>query len=263
MSNDAPLREVFEPLGNRLYDYESKKYMSNNPFGNATHEDYPFEISFPYHDIMEGIGREVNSYDPVEVYNEAKYYAGRVEKVVKSLQRRTQKVFWDGRETMEVGRCTYPVTKTIQLSDDEQERLFQGWKEELMFCYSVLREIMEARSHVIPENKKMIVKQEATPIMLPEKLPIRNLQKHFTPYFSATQSAIFLQYLKDLQVIPSYIPSDIGRLGQFLFGRTQKDITVGLAKIKDDNVEEEDYKIVQALLVKINKEIERGLKSFK
>lgn len=65
-----PLREVFEPIGNRLYLYESRQYLLNNPFGIGAENDYPFEVFYDYVTVLDEIEKTTNTHDPLEVYRD-------------------------------------------------------------------------------------------------------------------------------------------------------------------------------------------------
>ena len=261
MASNKNLREVLEPLGKRLYEYESGQYLANNPFGEEMESEYSFDTSFDYLNMMDEIGKAVNVYDPYEVYKEAVYYAGRIEKVIKNLQRKTHKSVWEKGETVEIGGEIYPHVRQIKLNAKEQDILYKEWKEELTYCFSTLREIIEARSHTnsIP-NLSSESKTEIIQINLPQNFTIKQIQKHYTPFLLPIQGAQLLQYLKDLQVIPPYGPTDIGRLGRLLFGMHDKSITNGLLSIDNLKMKKEDLKRLQALLKSIDKEIEKDLK---
>lgn len=261
MNNLPALREVFQPLGNRLYLYESEKYLQNNPFGVGMEEDYPFDTPYDYEQALDYIEKEVNKYDPAEVFHESVYYAGRVTKMKQSLRRKTHKAVWNDGETIAVGGVDYPLVKEIELEPKEQQLFFQKCIEELDYFQAVLERISHSRSHVVQNATQRSTK--VVQISLPDKLPLKKLKEDFEPYFSVNQAALFLKLLQELQVVPPYRVTDMGRLGEFMLACNQKGISDGITSINNDDIDKNDLKFVQALLTKLNREVENKLKQIR
>lgn len=261
MNNLPALRDVFQSVGNRLYLYESGKYLQNNPFGVGMEDDYPFDAPYDHERVLDYIEKEVNKYDPVDVFHESVYYAGRVTKMKQSLRRKTHKAVWNDGETIAVGGVDYPHVKEIELEPKEQQLFFQKCIDELGYLQAVLERIANSRSHVVQNATERSIK--VVQINLPDKLPLKKLKAHYNSYLSITQAALFLKILQELQVVPPYNVTDIGRLGELMFACNQKGISDGITSIDNDGVEENDLKFVQALLIELNRKVENKLKELR
>ena len=251
---------VFEYLGARISLYESGYYLVNNPFGQEMADDYPFELPFDYIKVMVQIGQEVNKFDPAEVYSLSYYYYIRIEKVLKTLQKRSYELFWDQMETIKAGGINLPVIKKRKLSASEKDALYKKWKDELLYCQKQIGDILESRKEFNKSKEDANKKEPGIIIHLPENFPIKMLKGHFNPYLSPLQASLFLQILKDLQVIPPYGTTDIGRLGQFIVGRHEKTIADGVRDVENMDYTKEDISILQSLLQKMKESLEKKRK---
>lgn len=238
------ISNVFIPLANRLYLYESEKYLDNNPFTGHMEEDYPFDSPYEYELVLDEIEKSLTRYDPLEVYREASFYLGRVILMIKNLKKMTHKGIWNVDDVFETAEISTPVPKLIPLTIEEQNSLFESWMRELTYTQNILERIMNVRRHVVtPVTSEKV--DSIVEINLPERLPLKTITKHYQAHFSPTQAAILMQYLQDLKAIPPYTKTDIGRLGEFMFACNKKGISDGLTLLENEEVDLKDLEHIR------------------
>ncbi|RYE51859.1 MAG: hypothetical protein EOP48_17660, partial [Sphingobacteriales bacterium] len=83
MTRYESVEQVFQSLGSRLFELETERYI----YANAPIDIGPcFQKEFPYHDIMNEIGKEINTHDTTKVVHVASLYEKRVRNILKKLE---------------------------------------------------------------------------------------------------------------------------------------------------------------------------------
>lgn len=241
------VKELFAPLGKRLYHFESKKYKTES----WRYMDDLLKISyFDYQRLMEDIAKNSNLYDPNLVCEEAKYYLLRTTNILNNLEPIEKEL------TFFVGE-----TRT-KIATEDMKNFWSSFYVNEISCYIDNLHTIINTCEQSPENihrKKRISPVEQQVIELPENFTVTQLNKHFDPQLSVATTTLFLYYLREKSVIPPYSDMALGKLAEVFFVRNQKNITKNLTNIYEVKESEKNLielkKVLQALIKEIDKDI--------
>lgn len=256
MANPTTVKELFAPLGERLYKFESNYFSSFYFYAHHSWEDFDDETPDIYQ-IVKG----ASVFDPQEVYNEAKLHEERVASIIKELKPLERiKIIDDLRQAEEI-----EVPKNFRI------HLLQKWKEEFDSYQTHLQSIQKIafknfqttnclKPSIADQGVGELTKQQVIQINLPENFTVKQLNKDFDPQLSVNQVALFLHYLKDLAILPPYSDLSIGKLAEAFFVRNQKNVTKGLTDIYTIKSNEGELSNLKKVLQNLIKQIDIDLK---
>ena len=250
------VKELFAPLGERLFEFESGRYHNDVGF-------YAFEIDEVLYtsrsDIVANIGKQAYLFDSADVYEEALLYVPRIKAVLDALEPPAfQYIEYDTGDGS-------GIEKTPTTDKDKQE-LVDGYRRVLNTYLKDLDSIIKFRKgHITSKPSPETIKPQPQQmsqsfIQLPENFTVTQLNKHFDPQLSVNQAALFLHYLREQAVLPPYSNSSIGTLAEAFFVRNQKNITKGLTDIYSIKESKEDLNALKGVLQALIKQIDADLK---
>lgn len=202
MDNVENLRKAFAPLGERLHYFESGLYlMKSNEF------DLPVnQHDYYYYDMINKIGRDVNQFDPVSVYEVANEYLFRACQIVELLRSGKKK-----KAENDVNKWNY-------------------WEEELIEYVLNLASIIKSREDsYLASSQKNSIPTELKVIQLPENFTISEFQLHFKPKAHYT-IALLMYYLSKAGIMPNYEQGQYGKIAP-IFGIHEKTIAADIRKL--------------------------------
>lgn len=258
MDKPASVKELFSPLGARLHDFESKKYLKTQTYWEFEGEEYIIS----HVRLIETIGKLADGYDMTEVYREAQYYKARVVKTIDNLEPVEYETD-EGIEELGGFKPSWEI-KTTSTSDKRKAQLMERYSNELSTYLSTLNSIIESREPfvrkaTIDNEHKEAVKPVQNTITLPENFTVKQLSKIFEPQLSPRQAALFLFYLRDTGILPPYSDSDLGRLAEAFFVRNQKNVTTNLTDIHAIKQSKDELLSLKRVLEKLVSEVESDL----
>ena len=257
MANPTNVKELFAPLDERLYKFESNYFSTFYFYANFSSEELD-KVKPNIYEIAKG----VSLFDPDEVYNEAKLHEERVVDILHDLKPLKKiKVIDDFKQVEEV-----------ELYPPRSEYLFKEWQEEFAIYQTHLqsmqkialkrRQSTNSKTPIdVNKGAEVLTKQQITQINLPENFTVSQLNKSFEPQLSVSQAALFLYYLREHAILPPYSDSSIGKLAEAFFVRNQKNVTKGLTDIYTIKSNETELSSLKKVLQKLIKEIDNDLKS--
>lgn len=252
MESPRTVKQLFAPLGNRLYTFESNDYSSD-----YSDEYSEWENHIDYTIIIREIVKVLDEYDPKEVYEESKFYLSRVTDIQKNIKPLTTIVmkFRDG------GCMEKEVPKGTQ------EIWFKKWQDDLEVYQTQLNSIIDISKKRIEfesqreyNNSTQNTTQKVNQINLPENFTVKQLQVIQKPKLSLSQSALFLYYLRDSGILPSYSDASLGKLAEAFLVRNEKTIRDGFTDIYNLKRKKDDLELLKLELQSLLKAIDEDLK---
>jgi len=217
MSLPQALLELFLPLGNRLYYFESGKYVRESRA--VIHPEIDGYITFAYHSLMDEIGKRVNVFSPEQAYRLSTDYLRRVQSLIPKI------------EDVQFETVEYEGTDVVLRGETNAEQK-KAWRErisrELSYYENGLQSIIDTRKNSTIDEDKFIKGRSHTEINLPENFETKELQKHFDPTLNKDEIALLFYILKDRGIIPPYSDTSLSVLLSPLFGRSKQDIRQSL-----------------------------------
>jgi hypothetical protein len=258
MQKPTTVKELFTPLNERLFAFESGRYLQEaNRFIDQTGlEGYDEDHS----KLVYNIGRQASQFNPLDVYNEAITYVERIKAIIESLEPvQYEYVTYDHDDLQDMNGSRPTTEEQKKIWMERHQRELSGFLKDLE---AVLR-VREGVIHhtAVPEQRKQEAINVNQPVIeLPENFTVTQLNKHFDPQLSVNQAALFLYYLREQAILPSYSDSAIGKLAEAFFVRNQKNITKSISDIYTVKRNKDDLKALKLVLDKLLKEIDTDLK---
>jgi|GEM_PF-4924489 len=216
MNYQQSIRQVFAPLGERLYMFKSKMYLYDyaeyiSPMEVEDKMTYYFDEDLVFH-----LGRLVNAFDPQEVVALAKEYEERTYKLLAQLEPRKTKTILSKGEI-----------EIVDLNDEEQAQLLNNWKNELSIYAYELEALQNARIGFTETSEREKIKSENPihPKDLFEKIgkaKVPLYQKEFEQTMSLSQVALFMHYLTEQAIMPPYGITNYSYLASYFFNVSYK-----------------------------------------
>jgi hypothetical protein len=236
----AVLLEVFAPLASRLYDFEI------NPQAQALNKD-------EYTALMDNVGRQLNSFPPQDVWDEATLFR---ERLMEILSKRIP--------PKPIDFSKINLNDYAEKSESEEREMFSG--SELGYYFYSLEKIQEInieqiklRKYIVGEKIEKTVVRE-TVIQLPENFTVKQFAGKFEQRLSLKQTALLLNYLMSAGIMPPYNSSHLGELAKAFFARNDKNIRESLSEIHSIKQNKDDLSALKEALVSMINEIEIDLK---
>ncbi|MGN6399983.1 MAG: hypothetical protein ACTHMD_05990 [Flavisolibacter sp.] len=214
MINPSNAKELFLPLGERLFYYESGKYIA----AAQKFIDYLGDQSYyiPINIINE-IGALANLIDTEDLCKEAAAYLLRVKSILKNLQDTQTELIQYAQVNPE-----NDLNEFVAVTEERKVELRKKHHEELIQYKKLLEGLIKSRKNTLAakiNNTPTISNDVKIEIKFPEDFSVTRLQKHFDPILSIEQAGLFLIYLSENKLIPNYTDSNLGKIAELLFAR--------------------------------------------
>jgi len=237
------IEQVFSPLNERLTKYENRHVMRRNDLGWSSADYLPeFEI----------IRLKVSDFSPESIISQANIYNERVENILSELSKE-----------LPAAVLNTPRPVKLEVIDDSKlkkqnafsEEVF--WLEELEYYNEALLSLIKVWSS--SQSKDEIV-GNLTQINLPENFTLPHLTTNFQPKLSPSQTALFLFYLRETELIPYYSDSALSKFAPPFLGRNSQDIRKELGTLRSHK-SKADLKVIKEQIERLLQSLSADLSS--
>lgn len=261
MSQQTNAKELFLPLGERLFYYESKEYINAAPVYIESYNGY-YEDYFNTHKakvLIDIIGVSANRFDPKTIHDEAVSYLARVETVFNTLKY-TEYEFIRYEQVDPI----YEMDGLVKVPDEKKEKLLQRHRDELNIYKQGLEAIIEVREQFVTHVHSANTSEESnlyekTPVIIIGDFNVKNLQKSFDARMSADQIALLFHYLVRIKVSPNLSQTRFGTIAERLFARNEKEVQDALGRVGTTMNDKEALIKLQKILGEILQEIDNDI----
>lgn len=231
MQNPTTIKEAFLPLAKRVLEYEIGTF--NNDEDSRGIEQFE--------NLIKDVSLSAKLFDDELIYKEASKYLELIRAIKTDLNGKLDAI--DG----------VPI--------NIKEYLVGLYTGEINLYLRYLKVLKENSEKSIEPNS---IKSQAPPvaIYLPENFKAPQIQKHFDPVLSPEEVSLFLNYLRELEIMPPFHNSQITLLSPSFFGvsnNTSREVMSDIPQLKKDKSFLLPLKkSVEEILLKINSDIKEA-----
>lgn len=223
MTQPQKIEEAFAPLTERIIKFRNRFYLY--------YEESEDELDVI--DKITEITKQIMIFNASERYREAKIYESMVRSIIADL-------------------------KMFQYAIDAlfSSESYDNWQRELEIYLANLITIQELSTSIPYVKEAELSANKAPFIKLPENFKTPDIQNVFKPVLNKDTGALFLNYLRMLNVTPNYVDTDLSLLATLVFGVSNNTVRTQLGSISNLRKNKEDLTNLKEILFKIIKQIE-------